>query len=268
MRLPSLVVLVSSALAVAANPVVIDGPVEVEPPPSRCAPAIQCTAKLAKSETLSVEAGSDGRSGDGELVHGGQMVVRYFLSPRIELDLYTNTLILAGADPRSHEGFQPGVKVSLIDEGDFLPAHAVQAYLTLPTFAASQTLNFEAWWTVSKTVGVFHADLNFMFAMSDVLGEQPTQGLAMLTLATDCGHGVMVFGEAYGTWGQTQARPPGMGLFSGVSMAATDELVLDVGAEVALHEATMPMVTVFAGVTWVPDGGQKPMPVAPVLARR
>jgi len=268
MRLFPVVVFFSSFLAVAADPVLIDGADSSEPVPARCVPAIQCTAKLSPTEQVRVEAGSDGRNADGQLVHAGQTVVKYQLIQGIELNVYTNTLALLGREPTSHEGFQPGVRVSLLDESEWFPSLGLFAYFAMPTFDPSQTWNFEGWWSMSKTAGPFAANLNLIWSVNDLADTRSSHGLGMLTLSGSLSGGVSVFGEAFATWGVSQVLPPGVGLFSGVSMAATDELVLDLGAELALHDARLPIVTVFAGVTWVPEGGQKPMPVAPVLARR
>lgn len=191
-------------------------------------------------------------------MHDGQTVVKYALHPRVELDFYTNTLILAGAEPRSHAGLQPGLKVSLLAETAWLPAHDLSLHLTVPTFDLAQTWDFEAWWYLSKSFGPLSLNLNFMLALNDVLGEQALQGMATLTVSSELVERLSLFGELFGTWGQTQALPPGAGLFAGVSVAATDQVSIDVGAELALHEGRSPAVTVFAGVTWIPQGEEKP----------
>lgn len=260
----SVVALLCSLPALAAQPSVTDAVADEAEAPSRCAPALVCTAKLAVENGVSVEAGSDGRGGDGELVHAGQMVVKYTLAPRLEFQVYSNTLILAGAAPRSAEAVQPGLKVSLLDETELGPAYDLSVHLTMPGADPTATWDLEAWAYLSKTVGALKADLCFMFAMTNLAAEPAAQGLGMLTLVTDLGGGVNLFSELYGTWGATQLMPPGAGVFGGVSVAATDELLVDVGAEVGFHEAGR--YTFFAGVTWVPGSGggdARPQPRLP-----
>ncbi|MDP1829176.1 MAG: hypothetical protein Q8L48_38285 [Archangium sp.] len=258
--MPAIPVLVAALLG--AGPEVFDAPPSTAQSAQGCAPAIACAAILDSTEQVLVAAGSDGRSGDGLLVHPGQMVIKYQLTSALEFDLYSNTLFLPGIGrpPVSAEGVQPGLKVALSPESAWLPSFDASVHLTVPSWNPGQTWDFEAWWYFSKTFSFLRADLNLMFAVADVRGAPALQGLGTLTLTADLGRGVTLFGEAFATWGDRPALPPGAGVFSGLSVAVTDELALDVGAEAALH-VDRGIFTVFAGVTWVPQGQ---LPVAPV----
>lgn len=258
-----LFVLLCGLPALAAQPDVTDAVSEETEAPSRCAPALACTAKLAVENGVAVEAGSDGRGDDGELVHAGQMVVKYSLAPRVEFQVYSNTLVLAGAEPRAAEAVQPGLKVSLVDETDLGPSYDMSAHLTMPGADPAATWDFEVWAYVSKSMGALKADLCLKFALTDLQGEPAPMGLGMLTLVTDLGGRVQLFGELYGTWGAPVLLPPGAGVFGGVSVAATDELSLDVGAEVGFHDAAR--YTFFAGLTWVPGSSDEARPPQPWL---
>lgn len=259
-RFPFLALL-AALPAMAAEPVVVDVVEEETEAPGRCAPAIACSAKLAATDLVAVEAGSDGRTGDGELIHGGQMIARYTLGAGVEFQVYSDTLYLPGTDPRSSEAVQPGLKFSLLPETALRPSYDMSVHLTMPTWHPDTTWDFEAWAYFSKTVGALKTDFNMMVAVSDLDETAQAHGMGTLTLTLDAGHGVNLFTEAYATFGATQALPPGGGVFSGVSIAATDSLVFDVGAEVGYHDEAR--YTVFAGLTWVPGGQQRPQPSRP-----
>ena len=247
-----------SVSAFAAQPEVIDTP-ETDPEEQRCAPAIACSAKLVATENVKVEAGSDGRDGDGQLVHDGQMVVTYALATHVEVVFLSNSLVLPGARPVSADGVQPGLKLTLFPETLAFPSTDVSVHLTMPTWNDQQTWDLEAWWYFSKTVGVLRTDLNLMLSVSDLADTQNVQGMGTLTLTADVGRGFGVFGEAWATWGGTRAARPGAGLFTGLSYAASDEILLDVGAELAFH-VDQNVVTGFAGFTFIPRGKAKRAP--------
>ena len=80
----------------------------------------------------------------------------------------------------------------------------------------------------------------------------PLQPPATLTLTANLGHGVGVFGEAFGTWGQTQARLPGVGTFAGLSYRVAPSVSVDVGGELAFHQSGR-VFTAFASFAWVPQ---------------
>lgn len=258
-RVPAVVLALSVSAFAADNEVSDTPPTEGEPAPQRCAPAIQCAATLAAADDVEVSAGSDGRTGDGQLVHDGQMVVKYTLSDAVEVDFYSNALYLPGATPRSSDGLQPGLKLSVQPESASFPSADLELFITVPTWNLDQTWDFEAWWCFSKTAGPLRTDLNFMFAVADFNATQQAHGMATLTLNADLGHGLGLFAEGWATFGQTQALPPGLGVFAGLSFAATDELSFDVGSELAFHEDQR-IITAFAGFTFVPQGQRAPQP--------
>ncbi len=245
----TLVILAGSLPGFAAE--LTDSPPVAPPASRRCAPAIACAAPLPASEGVTVLAGSDGRDGDGQLVHAGQMSVTYQLAQKVQFNFVSNTLVLPEATPRHANGVQPGLKLSLLDESSRFPSNALSLHLTVPTWAGDQTWDFEGWWYFSKTFAAVKADLNVMVAVSDVMGRPAPQGLTTLTISTGLWHGVGLFGEAWATWGQTRARPPGAGLFAGVSFVLGDEFVLDAGSEFAVHQ-NGPVLTLFGGLTWSP----------------
>ncbi|MDP2274655.1 MAG: hypothetical protein Q8N23_05815 [Archangium sp.] len=228
-----------------------DSPPVAPPTSSRCAPAIACAAPLPASEGVTVLAGSDGRDGDGQLVHAGEMSITYDLAQNVQFNFVSNTLVLPEATPLQANGVQAGLKLSLIEESSWWPSNALSLHLTVPTWAGGQKWGFEGWWYFSKTFAAVKAALNVMVAVSDLMGRPAPQGLTTMTISTGLRHGVGLFGEAWATWGQTQARPPGAGLFAGVSLALGDAFVLDVGGEVAVHP-NGPVLTVFGGLTWSP----------------
>jgi hypothetical protein len=219
--------------------------------PSRCAPAIACAAPLPGDEGVTVLAGSDGRDGDGQLVHAGQMSITYDLAHAVQFNFVSNTLVLPHATPLSANGVQPGLKLSLTDETSWLPSNALSLHLTVPTWTGAQTWDFEGWWYVSKQFAAVKAELNVMLAVTDLRGSPAPQGLLTLTVSTDLGRGVGLFSEAWATCGQTQARPPGAGLFAGVSFALGSEFALDAGSELAVHHSGV-VATIFGGLTWSP----------------
>ena len=71
-----------------------------------------------------------------------------------------------------------------------------------------------------------------------------------------------LFGEAFGTWGETQARLPGVGTFAGVSYRVAPSVSVDVGGEVAFHQGGE-VFTAFAGFTWVPQTAGRAAEMAP-----
>lgn len=251
-RIPSLVVAFSVS-AFAAQPEVVDTGEADQEASQRCAPAIACSAKLAAMENVKVEAGSDGRDGDGQLVHDGQMVVTYELASNVHVVFVSNELVLPGARPVSADGVQPGLKLTLFPETLAFPSTDVSVHLTMPTWNDQQTWDVEAWWYFSKTTGLLRTDFNLMLAVSDLADTQNVQGMGTLTLTADAGRGFGLFGEGWATWGETRSVRPGAGLFAGLSYAATDEILLDVGAELAFH-VDQTVVTGFAGFTFIPRG--------------
>ncbi len=204
-----LVLATISSLALAAPQVIDTSSAEQQTPPTPpCAPSIACTAKIAAENDFQIEVGSDGRTGDGELIHGGQVVVKYAVTPAIEFQLYSTHVALldvahafphATSSPQgaSLDGVQPGVKVALNDEDTYLPAHELSLYLALPTWnfegASQRTFDLEAWWCISKSLGPVSAGLDLMVGVTDVSGAPAVHGIAMLTLGSDLGHGFGVF---------------------------------------------------------------------------
>ncbi len=234
-------------------------PPATPPASGRCAPAIACAAPLPSTQKVTVLAGSDGRDGDGQLVHAGQMSITYALDERVQFNFVSNTLVLLDAIPQQANGVQPGLKLSLNQETTWGPSTALSLHLTVPTWAGAQTWDFEGWWYFSKRFAAVQADLNLMVTVTDLMGSPSPQGLATLTVSTDLGRGVGLFGEAWATWGQTQARPPGAGLFAGVSFTVGLDLAIDAGSELAVHQ-NGPVVTVFGGLTWSPRARHRALP--------
>lgn len=251
--------IVLSALAAgsafAAETVLVDSATDQQPTsPQGCVPITACVATIAQDERLFVvESGVDGRTPDGVLLHDPQTIVHATLSGRAELQLVVDGLSL----PFQHRStvdigaVQPGLKVSLFPEGRWLPSQAVSVHVTMPT-TLDGTTDFEAWWYQSKNFGPVRLDLNLMSAVANVLGEAQAQSMGTFTVVYGVNDSVRLFAEAYGTMGQTQQRAPGVGLLTGVGLALSPEVTVDVATEVAFHQLPVPIVSGFAGLIITP----------------
>ncbi|MBL8935807.1 MAG: hypothetical protein JNM69_14725 [Archangium sp.] len=241
--------------ALAAETVLVDSATDQQPSsPQGCVPITACVATIAQDERLFVvESGIDGRTPDGVLIHDPQTIVHATLSERAELQLVVDGLSLPFQRRSTVDigAVQPGLKVSLLPEARWLPSQAISLHVTMPT-TLDGTTDFEAWWYQSKNLGPVRLDLNLMSSLANVLGEVQVQSMGTFTVVYGVNDSLRLFAEAYGTIGQTQQRAPGVGVLSGVGLALSREVTVDVAAEVAFHQLPVPIVSGFAGFTITP----------------
>lgn len=224
-----------------------------------CRPTIACMAELVPAGTFEVEAGYGGRQSTGAFVSSGQLLLKYSVLDRLQLQLATNNVFLAGPGlaPRAFDGVMPGLKWKLNDQGALTPSNALSVHLLLPTQgfaeAAQQTMDLQAWWYLSKDLSIVHADLNLMLNVADLGGRPTPQGLVAFAVSVELPAGFGAFTELYSTFGNAQALPLDGGSLNGLSYAPLDELVFDAGVDVGFYPGTRSF-SVFAGVTFVPHG--------------
>ncbi|MFT3709870.1 MAG: hypothetical protein QM817_19745 [Archangium sp.] len=266
-RVIALFITAAASLAFADEPIAVEGEATDTEPESieaqACRPTIACMAELVPAGTFEVEAGYGGRMSNGAFAHSGQLLLKYSVLDHLQLQLATNNVFLAGAGlaPRAFDGVMPGLKWKVNDQGTFMPSNALSAHLMMPTHgfadASQKTFDLQAWWYVSKDVGIVHADFNLMFTLYDLGSGKPIpQGLSTLAVSADLSHGFGVFTEVYSTWGNAQAIPLDGGSLNGISFSPVDEVVFDLGGDIGFFPGTRAF-TVFAGVTFVPHRRSK-----------
>lgn len=252
--------IVTSLAAFAADPEIIDG-VEANEPETveaqACRPTIACTAEMVPAGFFEVEAGYGGRVGGGQVMHSGQLLLKYSLRDNLQLQLATNNLFLVGTGvaPRAVDGVMPGLKWKLNDQGKVMPANALSLHLMMPTHgfaeASQRTWDLQAWWYVTKDLGLVHADFNQVLSVYDLGGTPTPQALSALAVSFDLGHGFGFFTELYTSWGNAQAVKLDGGSLNGFSYSPVDEIIFDVGGDVGFYQANRSF-SLFAGVTFVP----------------
>jgi hypothetical protein len=227
--------------------------VEAQP----CRPTIACMAEIVPAGYFEVEAGYGGTQGSSTFAHSGLLLLKYSLLDRVQLQLATNSLFLAGPGlvPRAFDGVMPGLKVVLNGQGRFMPSNALSAHVMIPTQAfegaKQQTVDAQGWWYISKDVGLLHADVNLVLNVFDLTGAPIPQGLASLALSFALPKGFGLFTEVYSAFGNADRAPLDGGSLNGISFSPIDEVVFDVGGDIGFYPGTRAF-TLFAGVTFVP----------------
>lgn len=222
-----------------------------------CRPTIACMAEVVPAGTFEVEAGYGGRVASTGVSHSGQLLLKYSLLDRLQLQLATNNVFLVGDGlaARAFDGVMPGVKVLVNEQGTWAPSNAFSLHMMFPTQsfdrAAQTTIDLQGWWYLSRDFGPVHADLNVAGTLYDLGGRRTPQGLTALAISLSLGRGFGVFTEVYSTWGNAMAIPLDGGSLNGISFAPVDSLVIDVGGDVGFYWGTRTF-TAFAGVTFVP----------------
>jgi hypothetical protein len=269
-RLACCVLCCSSLLAFADGQTTIsdtaskpDGEAKVAALP--CRPTIACTADLVPAGNFEVELGYGARRSDN-LVHSGQVLLKYSLFDSLQFQLGTVGLFSAGEGTVAHafDGVTPGVKWKFFDGSTFVPMMAVSGHVDLPTsnasYATQQTVDLEAWVYFSKDLGRFHGDLNLALKVFDVT-HPLAQGLVATSWSTNLWGPFSVFTEVYSTLGGDPSLARDGGWLSGINIAPLDNVMFDVGGDVGFYPGTRTF-SVFAGVTFVPGAHPSSSPLA------
>jgi hypothetical protein len=223
-----------------------------------CRPTIACMAELVPAGFFEVESGYSARLSSGQVMHTGQLLLKYSLLDNLQLQLATNNVFLVGSGvlPRAFDGVMPGLKWKVNGQGSLMPSNAVSVHLMMPTHgfddASQKTFDLQAWWYVSKDISIVHADFNLMTNIFDLGGKAMPQGLASLAVSVDLGRGFSVFTELYSAFGNAQSLPLDGGSLNGIGFSPIDELVFDVAGDVGLYQQNRAF-TVYAGMTFVPN---------------
>ena len=229
------------------------GPIKALP----CRPTIACTAELVPAGAWEVEAGYSARQPTGNIVHGGQLLLKYSVLDQLQLQLATNNVFSAtsGSGSQSYfDGGWVGPKVRFNQQTTSMPTVSLSAFLGFPTHAGDsalqQTYDAYVWSYLSKDIGFVHTDLNLGVNLLDLRGSPTPQWVTAWSFSTDIAYGLGVMTEGYGFFGGP-APVADAGWLNAISYSPVPEVMFDLGGDAGLVRAQR-AYTLFVGVTFVP----------------
>ena len=222
-----------------------------------CRPTIACTADIVPPGVFEFEAGVIYRRIDG---HGRQwafpLLLKETVTDDLQLQLGTNGYsILKGDVPAQYlDDVTFGPKLRFFRQTEYLPALAVSADASIPTFRRRGYLRtYDALFTAyaSKDVGIVHADLNVGLNLWRVEHAPRPQEFAALALSMPVTGPLGVMAEGYVFSNAAPIAYRDGGLLVALSETPKPWLMLDEGADAGLFP-TQRSYSVFAGLTMIP----------------
>jgi hypothetical protein len=219
-----------------------------------CRPTISSTAEIVKAGVLEVETGVARRHSADAPVNTVQVLVKYSVTDRLQLQLGTNNLVMAqGSDTHTVDGVYGGTKLVLREQSERAPAISVSALVMVPTrdgaTAATQTTDGYFWAYVTKDLGFMQADFNVGLDVLSIDHHPAVQELVALSLSRDLAYGVGAMLEGYTFEDGGDYADPDAGILMALSYALTPRIVFDAGVDFALYRDTR-YLTLFGGVTF------------------
>jgi hypothetical protein len=215
-----------------------------------CRPTIACTAEIVPAGTVEVETGYAQRRASGAGAQSWQVLFKYSVSDRVQLQVGSNSLALA-------DGVYAGGKVVVVEQSAHVPAIAVSALFMTPTrgdaMAIQQTTDGYFWAYASKDLpfGGIHADYNLGVNVLSIGDHPATQILNALSLSRDLGRGVGAMLEGYAFEGGAPYATHDAGVLTGLTYSIAPQVMFDAGVDVALYRDARDL-TLFGGVTFAP----------------
>ncbi|MFZ5440683.1 MAG: hypothetical protein ACOZQL_11795 [Myxococcota bacterium] len=164
-------VVVAVAATTAAAQVTLSGSVgQAEEGP--VAPTPCCTAALVPAGHFELETNYSGDTAGSSFVHTSNLMLKYSLTDRIQVQVGTPNFLVGGVDTTRHsfDGLNVGVKYLVFDEGERRPALAVSAHLVFPTWGDAgfqSTFDVQGWVYATKTFGSLVFDATVMGSAVD-----------------------------------------------------------------------------------------------------
>ena len=221
-----------------------------------CRPTIACTAELVPANTWEVEAGYSDRRSSGTTAHGGQLLIKYSVLDRLQLQLATNNVFSApvGGSVSYFDGGVAGLKARFTPQGRFLPMISASLLVSFPTqsgqMVAQRSYDTLLWVYFSKDIGFVHTDLNFGWDTLDLSGSAKPQEVVAWSASTDLAYGFGFMTEGYGFFGGSAAVADA-GWLNAISYAPIPEVMFDLGGDAGLVGVDR-TYTLFVGVTFIP----------------
>lgn len=222
-----------------------------------CRPTIACTADIVPPGSFEVEGGVLYRRIDTQARQWTfPLLLKQTFTEALQLQVGTNGYsITRGQVPAQYlDDVTIGPKLHLADQSERMPALAVSAQASIPTFRRRGYLQtYDALFTgyVTKDLGPIHADLNAGMNLWRIEDHPLPQGFAALACSMNliAPFGAMVEGYAFSNAAPVTARDGGL-LFA-LSQTPRPWLVLDEGADWGLFPSTRAF-SLFVGFTVIP----------------
>jgi hypothetical protein len=233
-----------------------------------CRPTIACTADLVPPGTFEVEAGAlYRRLPDSVGQFTSPLLLKLTMIKDLQLQVGTNGYtVVRGKNPANYlDDLTIGPKLHLLDQTDAMPALAISAQASIPTFQREGYLRtYDAFLTgyVTKDFGPVHNDTNVgvnFWRLEDAPLTQVFAASAFSMSLPPRWLQVMLEAYAYSDAAPVASRDGGV-LFA-FSETLAPWFVLDQGADLALFRSTRSYslfvgFTVVPAVLWRPSAGR------------
>jgi hypothetical protein len=223
-----------------------------------CRPTVACTADIVAPGAFEVETGAFFSGFEDARETTIPILLKQSVTRVVQIQVgsngYTLTRTTATPTARYFDNVFVGPKLHLVDQGDFLPALAVSAAASLPTFERPGYVRhddalFAGY--VTRDVGPVHADLNFGLNAYRLERNPLAQGWAALALSMGLVHPLGVALEPYVFTDASPAAAKDGGLRGALTLTPVPWLVFDVGADAGAYPSVRAWTLLF-GVTAIP----------------
>jgi hypothetical protein len=222
-----------------------------------CRPTIACTAEIVPSGTVEVESGIlYRRIGDTGRQWTFPVLLKQSFTRGLQLLLGTNgySLVRGRVPGQFLDDITIGPKVHLADQSSAMPAVAVSAQASIPTFKRSDYLRtYDALFTgyVTKDVGPLHADWNFGANLWRIEDRPLPQAFTALALSMNLVAPIAAMAECYVFSDAAPVATRDGGTLFALSYGPRPWLVFDAGADVGFFPSTR-AYSLFLGMTILP----------------
>jgi hypothetical protein len=207
--------------------------------------------------TLELEAGAVFRrlSGDVNQV-ATPILLKLSATDWLQLQVGSNGYTALNSDPPAHylDDITVGLKLHLLDQGAAVPAIAVSAAASLPTFPAdgyARTTDGFFIGYLTKDFGWLHIDWNIGVNLWRLEDSPKPQGWTAVAFSTALSPQLTCIGETYFFSDALPLAAEDAGLLLALSYAIFPWLVVDAGGDIGFVQATR-AYSVFAGLTVIP----------------